>query len=92
MSYSENNLAPDFTLVSTDGEKITLSKLKGRVVLINFFAEWCVPCRKEIPHLYAWHKKYVPDLMILGIDYDNVTKEEVSALKKTMSIRVSLSL
>ncbi len=78
--------APDFTLVSTGGEKISLSKLRGRVVLINFFAEWCVPCRKEIPHLNQWHKKYAPDLMVLGIDYDNTKKEKVAALKKEMGI------
>ncbi len=78
--------APDFTLVSAAGEKVTLSKLKGSVVLVNFFASWCVPCREEIPVLNAWQKKYAPVLLVLGIDYDHTTAKEVSALKKDMGI------
>lgn len=78
--------APDFTLVSTDGTKLTLSKLKGKVVLINFYAEWCAPCRKEIPTLNAFQKKYVPELVILGIDFDSVNVSMAKKVKKEMGI------
>ena len=88
VARGESTLAPDFTLVSTGGEKISLSKLKGRVVLINFFAEWCAPCRKEIPHLNAWHRKYAPDLVILGIDYDNTQKEKAVAFSEKPVLRI----
>lgn len=86
LSFCGNVPAPDFTLVSISGEKLTLSKLKGKVVLINFFASWCAPCRKEIPSLNALQKKYATDLLILGIDYESTTKEKVSAVKKDMGI------
>lgn len=45
--------APDFTVEMLDGSKITLSELKGNVVLVNFWATWCPPCREELTHMQA---------------------------------------
>src|SRR5690606_6743464 len=45
--------APEFALESRDGETVALEDLKGQVVMINFWATWCVPCRREMPHLEA---------------------------------------
>lgn len=78
--------APDFTLSDTSGKKVTLSELKGKVVLINFFASWCAPCRKEIPTLNKWQKTFGPDFVALGIDYDSTTAKEVTKVKKEMGI------
>lgn len=50
--------APDFTLQTLDGEDVTLSSLKGKVVLINFWASWCTPCREEMPEMQSVYDKY----------------------------------
>jgi peroxiredoxin len=50
--------APGFALESRDGERVSLESLKGEVVMINFWATWCVPCRQEMPHLQALYERY----------------------------------
>ncbi len=63
--------AHDFTLKSREGDNIRLNELAGQVVLINFWASWCGPCRKEMPKLEELHKKYKDlGVTILGINID----------------------
>ena len=49
--------APDFRLVLLDGTRISLSDLRGQVVLLNFWATWCAPCKKELPLLDAYYRQ-----------------------------------
>ncbi len=70
-----NEAAPDFTLKSLGGKNLKLSELAGNVVLINFWASWCGPCREEMPLLNALHNKYEP----LGFTVWGVNVEENSA-------------
>jgi peroxiredoxin len=51
-------IAPDFTLRSMDGPNLRLQEQRGRVVMINFWATWCGPCRQEMPHLAKLYDKY----------------------------------
>jgi len=70
-SASISGPAPNFTLKSLAGKNIKLSELTGNVVLINFWASWCAPCRQEMPLLNAIHNKYEPlGFTVLGVNVE----------------------
>jgi len=61
--------APSFTLQDLNGKQVSLSDFKGKVVLLDFWATWCGPCVRTIPHLDALHKKYKDQgLVVIGIN------------------------
>jgi peroxiredoxin len=63
--------APDFTLKSRSGKNLRLSDYRGNVVLLNFWASWCGPCRQEMPLLEAMYKKYKKlGFVILGVNVE----------------------
>ncbi|MBU1077132.1 MAG: TlpA family protein disulfide reductase [Spirochaetes bacterium] len=69
--------APDFSLFDTDQKVVRLSKFKGNVVVLNFFATWCPPCRMEIPSFVKIAKKYKEkDVRFLGIILENPYSEK----------------
>ena len=75
----KGKLAPDCSLTSLDGKKISRDSLKGKVVILDFWATWCPPCRAAIPHLVELHKKYQQQgLEIIGISLDRGGKDEVA--------------
>ena len=69
-SSVEAQEAPDFTLTDTEGEKVSLSDYKGKVIILNFWATWCGPCKMEIPSFIELQEKYRDDLVILGVSLD----------------------
>ena len=67
--------APDFTLPSVTGEPISLADYRGKPVLLNFFATWCMPCAAEMPHLQAAYEEHADEgLVVLGVDYQETAK------------------
>jgi len=79
VSPEVGKVAPDFTLTTLDGKTVTLSGLRGKPVLINFWATWCVPCAEEMPYFEESYKTWTAKgLEFLSIDY-NEKASKVSA-------------
>jgi thiol-disulfide isomerase/thioredoxin len=84
---SPSGLAPDFTLSTLDEQKITLSNLKGKVILLDFWATWCGPCRESIPHLIQVYKTYRENgFEMIGISLDKGDATVVRNFVKSMDI------
>jgi thiol-disulfide isomerase/thioredoxin len=68
---SEGRVAPDFSMLNNEGDTVTLSKVKGKVKLLDFWASWCGPCRKEMPNLVKLYKDYqTRGLEIVSVSLD----------------------
>lgn len=76
--------APDFQLESRSGETVSLAAHKGEVVMINFWATWCGPCRQEIPHLEALYQRYSSlGFTLLGVNVEEDPKGAEAWLAET---------
>jgi peroxiredoxin len=66
------NPAPDFTLKTLGGPNLRLNEQRGQVVLLNFWATWCAPCKQEMPHLNKLHDRYRDaGFLLLGVNVDD---------------------
>ena len=76
--------APDFDLTTFDGQVIRLAELKGKVVVLNFWASWCKPCEREAADLEAAWRHYQPsgDVVFLGVDWTDTEKKAELYLTK----------
>lgn len=79
----EKGMAPDFTINDFDGRTVTLSDLRGQVVIINFWASWCPPCREEAAYLEeTWRKYQDQGVVFIGVDYVDTEKEALAYIEE----------
>jgi peroxiredoxin len=75
--------APDFTLKTAAGPNLRLAEQRGQVVMVNFWATWCAPCKQEMPHLNALYDKYRnTGFVLLGVNVDDDPAKAVAEAAK----------
>ncbi|WP_413364961.1 peroxiredoxin family protein [Lysinibacillus sp. 3P01SB] len=89
-------MAPDFTLETLTGEKVTLSDLKGKKVILNFWATWCPPCRAEMPHLQTYYEDYAKkdNVVIIAANttYNDQGKDNIQTFIKSLDLTFPILL
>jgi peroxiredoxin len=90
---SKGQPAPAFKVVTTSGQPVSMDNYQGRVLVVDFFATWCQPCRKSIPHLVKMNQKYGKQgLQILGMSADEDGEKVVTPFAAEHHINYPLAL
>lgn len=85
--------APNFKVISTSGQTITQENYRGYVLILDFFATWCSPCRQTIPHLVEMNRKYKKQgLQVLGMSVDTDGEQAVKAFADEFHVNYPLAL
>jgi thiol-disulfide isomerase/thioredoxin len=82
----------DFTVTTLDGKTISIKDLRGKVVLVNFWATWCPPCRAEIPDLVKLQDQYRDSLVVLGISEDEGPVADVKAFAAEHAVNYPIAM
>ena len=84
--------APSLELKDLNGKTVKLSKYKGKVVLVNFWATWCAPCVAEVPELVKWQNEHKDELQILGITYPPASLRKIRRFVRDHGINYPILL
>ena len=85
--------APKLELKDVEGRALRLSDYKGKVVLLNFWATWCAPCRAEMPDLVKWQREYKSKgLQVIGVTYPPTELTEAREFIKTIKVNYPVAL
>lgn len=85
--------APNFKVITTSGQSVTLDNYRGHVLVIDFFATWCIPCRISIPHLVEINRKYGKQgLHVLGLSADEDRERSVQEFGQKYRINYPMAL
>ncbi|MCU1308926.1 MAG: alkyl hydroperoxide reductase [Candidatus Angelobacter sp.] len=83
----KGKVAPNFELTTIDGKKMKLSDLKGKAVVLDFWATWCVPCKIEMPWFVELQNQYGPEgLAVIGVAMDDSSNEEIAKFAKELGV------
>lgn len=84
--------APDFKLQDLDGKPLTLASFRGKVILLNFWATWCGPCRVEVPDLIELQNKYKDSVQVIGLATDDEDQQGIKEFVKEFRINYPVAL
>lgn len=85
--------APDFELLDLNGKTVKLSELRGKAVLLNFWATWCSPCKTEMPWFVDLQQRYGSEgLQVVGVAMDDAGKDEIAKFAKEMNVNYTILL
>jgi peroxiredoxin len=88
LSAWEGRPSPDLSITTTDGATLQLSEFRGRAVILDYWATWCGPCVREIPHLQKVADEFPQDLVVIGISSENMSVLQKFARSKSMRYQV----
>jgi thiol-disulfide isomerase/thioredoxin len=89
---AQTTRAPTLDLRDINGRAFRLSDYRGKVVLLNFWATWCPPCRAEIPELITWQRTYRQRLQVIGVTYPPQTLAEVRRFVSEAKVNYPVAL
>ena len=89
--WPRNKAVPVLSLAGLDGQPWQLARLKGKVVVLNFWATWCEPCRAEMPSLNALAQKHPHDVVVLAVNYQEA-EPRIRRYLETVDIRLPVLL
>jgi len=83
--------APDLAITTTDGAVMRLSELRGRAVILDFWATWCGPCVREIPHLQKVADDFPEDVVVVGVSLENMSVLQRFAKSKSVKYPIGIA-
>jgi thiol-disulfide isomerase/thioredoxin len=90
MPKAEATQFPDFIVKDFEDKEVALKDYRGKIIILDLFATWCPPCRKEIPHFVKLQDMYKDDLAVIGLSYDKTSVEKVKAFAEEMKINYAM--
>jgi len=85
--------APDFNIAALDGKSIRFEKLKGRPVIVDFWATWCAPCRFAMPHLQNMQERYEKQgLVVVGVSVDDMEPERIQRFVDRLGVKFKIAM
>ncbi len=89
---TKGHLAPDFTLLNLAGGDLTLSNLRGKAVIVDFWDTWCGPCRVALPHLQELSETYTNELVVVGVAFGREGEAKVRSFTKANGLTFEMVL